>query len=200
MPDNLQFTQPKLLLVEGNDEVGFFTGLLRHLGIGGVQIVNYGGKDFFRRNIRAYVLEPTFAQVQSIGIVRDADDSAASARQSVLSGLNNAHLPEPPGNDMVEISVFITPDGSSPGALEDLCLKALADNTAISCVEDFLKCVAEVGYSPPRYPAKARMRTLLASLEDSETRLGIRSQRSAGPPWDWNHPAFTDLARFLSSL
>ena len=188
MPDNLQFTEPKLLLVEGNDEVGFFTGFLNFLGIAGVQIVSYGGNKSLGVNLGAYVREPTFAQVQSLGIVQDADDNANSARQSIVSTLSNENLPEPPGSDAVRVSVFVMPDGANPGALEDLCLKALDDNSAMPCGEVFLQCVSAAGYSPPSHPAKARIRTLLASLEDSEARLGIRSQRSAGPPWDWNHP------------
>ena len=200
MPDAIEFTEPRLLLVEGSDEVGFFRGFLNFLKITGVQIVNYGGKDSLRQNLRAYVREPTFAQVGSIGIVRDADESAHSARQSVLGSLNNANLPDPPGDAGVKIALFVMPDDSSPGALEDLCLAALVDNPAIDCVDAFLQCMEEAGYSPPIYLSKAKVRAFLVSLEDSEARLGIRAQRSNEIPWDWNHPAFTDLARFLRSL
>jgi hypothetical protein len=40
-------TESRLLLVEGKDEVHFFGTLLSHLGVGGVQVLDVGGKDGF---------------------------------------------------------------------------------------------------------------------------------------------------------
>ncbi|GEM_PF-1861259 len=38
----------KLLLVEGRDEVNFFTAFLKHTGIEDIQIIPVGGKDKFK--------------------------------------------------------------------------------------------------------------------------------------------------------
>ena len=198
MASDLQFTMPKLLLVEGRDEVGFFTGLLRHLNSEGVQVIDYAGKDSLSRRLPAYVREPSFAQIQSVAIVRDADANADAARQSVFGSLQRAGLPDPPGDESRKVSVFIMPDNFGPGALEDLCLAALRDDPAIGCVDDFLECAAAAGYAPPQYPSKARLRALLAAREDSEARLGIVAQRSGY--LNWNHAAFQPLADFLRNL
>ena len=41
----LPIVQPKLLLGEGIDELRFFSALLLNLGIGDLQVQQYGGKD-----------------------------------------------------------------------------------------------------------------------------------------------------------
>ena len=45
-------TKPKLLLVEGNDEVKLFDKLLADLGLVDVEIRDIMGKTKFRKNIR----------------------------------------------------------------------------------------------------------------------------------------------------
>ena len=205
MPVVLQFGSPKLLLVEGQDEVGFFTGLLNYLQIEDVQIVDYGGRNAFRPQMEAYTREPTFSEIRSMAVIVDADLSANSALQSIQDTLDHFGLPTPqtfllPAGDSPQVSIFVMPDNSSSGALEDLCLEALANDPAMQCVDNFLQCVEAACLQPPQSQYKARLRALLASLDDSEARLGIRSRRSAGLPWDWDHPAFAELAQFLKNL
>ena len=205
MLDNLHFEAPRLLLVEGQDEVGFFTGFLNHLGLRDYQIVDYGGKNAFRPRMEAYFREPTFSQVRAMAVIGDADLDANSAFQSIRDSLGNIGLPTPQSflsqaGDGLQVSIFIMPDNSSPGALEDLCLEAMSQNPTMICVNNYLLCVEAAGFPRPQSNSKARLRALLASLDDSEARLGIRSRRTTGLPWDWNHPTFTPLAQFLREL
>lgn len=204
MDSGLRFDEEKLLLVEGRDEENLFEAFLRHLGISGIRILSYRGKNNLQNRLEVYVDTPGFGQVQSIGIVRDADDSAQSALQSVQSSLRNVNLPSPqtfltPAGDSPRVSVFIMPDNASGGALERLCLSALADDPAMPCVEDFLRCVNDNVPAGPKDQDqdKAKIHAFLASREDPALRLGESAQRNYIP---FNHPAFTDLARFLSSL
>ena len=205
MDSGLRFDEEKLLLVEGQDEENLFEGFLRHLGIAGIRILSYRGKNNLQNRLKVYVDAPGFNQVQSIGIVQDADDSGAqSALQSVQSSLRNAGLPSPqtflsPAGDSPRVSVFIMPDNSSEGALEKLCLAAFADDPAMHCVLEFMRCVEDrVEFGPEEKDKdKARVHAFLASREDPELRLGEAAQRGYIP---WNHPAFTDLARFLENL
>ena len=205
MPDDLNFVESKLLLVEGRDEENFFEAFLRHLGISGIQVLSYRGKNNLGNRLEVYVDVPSFAQIQSIGIVRDADGSAHSALQSVQSSLRSVGLPAPqnflePAGDLPDsprVAVFIMPDNASPGALENLCLTALADDPAMGCVEDFMRCVQAAVKSPPPNPAKARMHAFLASRADPELRLGEAGQRRYLP---WDNPAFGDLAQFLKAI
>ena len=205
MDSVLRFDEEKLLLVEGRNEENLFAAFLRYLEITGVRILSYRGKDNLRNRLGVYVDAPGFGQVQSIGIVRDADDNAQSALQSVRDSLRNAGLSSPqtfltPAGDSPQVSVYIMPDNSGVGALEDLCLRALEDDPAMPCVDDFLRCVDAAATTPPQTPqnrAKARIHAFLSSREDPELRVGEAAQRGYIP---FNHSAFTNLAQFLQNL
>jgi hypothetical protein len=203
MPERpISVEKPKQLLVEGRDEEGFFGALLKHLDIDDIEVQNYGGKNNFRRFLNVFVISPEFDRVQSIGIVRDADDSAASAFQSVQGSLQFVNLPTPgemlaPAGDPPRVSVFILPDNTKCGALEDLCLSALEDDPAISCVSEFMQCVRQSAEEVPGNEAKARVHAFLASREDPELRLGEAAQRGFLP---WRNTAFAQLIGFLRCM
>ena len=174
------------LLVEGREEVQFFQAFLRHLGIGDIQIRDYEGKDNLRRYLLSFTGLNDFVHVRSVAIVRDADDNAPSALQSVQDSLRNAELSVPrgfttPSDGPPRISVFIMPDNHSAGALEQLCLSALADDSAMSCVDEFLRCVNDRVVDPPKDHQKARIHAFLASRQDPELRLGEAAQRGYIP-------------------
>lgn len=202
LPRAFELSHSKQLLVEGREEQLFFDAFLTFLGINDVQIQNCGGKDNLRPVLRTVSGSLDFPLVGSIGIVRDADNSAQSALQSVQSSLGNVGLPVPPSlitpaNGPPKVSIYIMPDNASTGALEQLCLAALANDPAMTCVEDFLTCVNARVTEPPKDQQKARVHAFLASREDPELRLGEATQRGY---FDWNHAAFTDLSQFLKEL
>ncbi len=195
-------SKPKQLLVEGMDEVMFFSAFMRELRIDDVQIINCRGKDNLKSVLLEITQNPDFPFLQSIGIVRDADDSAGSAFQSVQSALIDSGLPVPgqmliPSTEFPQTTVFIMPDNGGAGALEQLCLVALADDPAMPCVADFMQCVRERALAEPRNWDKAQIHAFLASREDPELRLGEAAQRGYMP---WGSSAFTELPRFLRAF
>ena len=201
-PRNFGLRHSKQLLVEGREEQFFFDAFLRHLGINDVQIQNCGGKDNLRAVLRTVAGSLDFPLVSSIGIVRDADDNAQSALQSVQDSLGNTDLPVPqsfltPAGESPTVSVFIMPDNYNNGALEHLCLSAAEQDPAMHCVEEFLACIHARVPNPPQDSGKSRIHAFLASRVDPELRLGEAAQRGY---IDWTHPAFNDLAQFLRNL
>ena len=81
-------TKEKLLLVEGRDDEGLFGALFAHLGgMPEIEIRRYEGKDKFRSYIHTLKMVRGFSAVTSIGIIRDADENAAGAFQSVRDSL-----------------------------------------------------------------------------------------------------------------
>ena len=195
-------SKPKLLLVEGRDEELVLGALLRHLGICDVQVQNYGGKNRLGYFLTTVTGEPNFDQIQSLGIVRDADDNAHSALESVQSSLQNVGLSVPetfldPAGNAPAVSVFIMPDNSGPGALERLCLNAWAGDPAMPCVDAFMQCVQDNVDMTPVAVDKARLHAFLASRETPDLRLGLAAQRGYLP---WHHPAFAALSTFLRNL
>ena len=192
----------KQLLVEGRDDDRFFRSLLRHLAIDDIQVRSYQGKDRIGSFLSILADELTADPVDAIGIVMDADDSMPATFQSIQDNLRNVGLPVPTEPlhltiDIPNVSAFIMPNNSGRGELEDLCLEAISDDSAMACVEDFILCVNNGVATPPRKLSKAKMHAFLASRERAYLRFGEFSESSEFP---WNHPAFTDLAQFLKNL
>ena len=165
-------TKPKLLLVEGKDEVELFEKLLTDLGLVDVDIRDIMGKTKYRKNIEALPRLSGFGEVTSVGIVTDADKQPKGTFDSVCDALGAAGLPKPtaplqPVGDAPQVMVMILPDGETPGMLEDLCLESVADDPAMSCVEEYFRCLEgrlEAGALPGN-PSKARVRAFLAAME-----------------------------------
>ncbi len=206
---NLQILQPRLLLVEGNDDLHFFRRIIERRQSDGVQIIEFGGKDKLG-DFLADVLVPRVRMtdlVRTVGVVRDADEFYDRAFQSVANSLHRAGLPVPAApmvsaNGMLDgsaiyASVYIMPDNGSPGDLESLCLEAVRDAPAMPCVSCYFDCLQSIGHVP-RQESKARLRAFLASHPDDPTLLTGNALAAGVIPWD--SPAFDDIHRFLDTL
>ncbi len=165
-------TKPKLLLVEGKDEVKLFEKLLADLGLVDIEIRDIMGKTKYRKNIEALPRLSGFGEVTSVGIVTDADKQPKGTFDSVCDALGVAGLPRPTAplqavGDAPLVMVMILPDGETPGMLEDLCLESVADDPTMSCLEEYFRCLEEQleAGAFPGNPSKARVRAFLASME-----------------------------------
>jgi hypothetical protein len=139
--DGLQLPQAKapiayskVLVVEGHDAFQFFKALLRHLNLlAEIEIRNSGGVDDLSTYLRVLAGTSGFSGVNSLGIIRDAEDDATAAFASICNGLAQTKL-SVPDNPMVivegkpRVSVFILPDCASQGMLETLCLQAVSND------------------------------------------------------------------------
>jgi len=165
-------TKPKLLLVEGRDEVKLFDKLLADLNIEDVEMRDIMGKTKFRKNIKSLPTLSGFWRVTSIGIVQDADTDPKGAFDSICGALQAADLPIPtaplqPVGDDPQVMIMILPDAETPGMLEDLCLESVTNDPAMACVAEYFRCLEErlkAGTLPGNL-SKARVRTFLASME-----------------------------------
>jgi hypothetical protein len=195
-------SKPKLLIGEGKEEVDFFTAFLTHLNITDVQVEQYGGKQELPSYLKTLVVRPDYQNVVSLGITRDADNSAQSAFQSVCSSLNRASLPVPskPGEivgDSPQVSIMILPDGQNSGMLEDLFLTAIETDPVLPCVDEYFDCVYRTSGRKPNNMAKARVHTWLASQLEPDKRLGEAAKAGYLP---WDSPGFDSLKQFLEAL
>jgi hypothetical protein len=194
--------RPKLLIAEGDEDARFFGAFCHHLGLNDIQVLPIGGKTQLPSNLKALKGVTGFSQVIALGIIRDADEDANAAFQSVCSALQHAGLPIPtkpmtPAPGRPRVLVMILPDNQSPGALEDVCLKAIAGTPAMRCVDEFFCCLQRHRLPPPKNLSKAKVLAYLTSLPEPDKRLGESAQAGY---WDWDHPAFSDLKDFLRSL
>ena len=117
----LEIRSDRLFLIEGRDEFNLFDALLKHcLGTAGrqdIQIIEAGGRHNFRHGILAIKAEAaSHAPLCSLGVIRDADDDAQGAFQSVCDALRHAGYEPPAAHGRVSagdppVGVFILPDG-----------------------------------------------------------------------------------------
>jgi hypothetical protein len=206
---NFQIEHSRLLLVEGNDDVHFFRRIIDRRQSEGIQIIEFGGKHKlgeFLTNVLVPRVRATDI-VRIIGVARDADDYYDRAFQSVGNSLRRAGLPVPnapivSANGMLDgaamlATVYIMPDNGSPGDLEALCLDAVRDAPAVSCVDRYFECLQSVG-RVPRQGSKARLRAFLSSNPDDPTLLTGNAIAAGVIPWD--SPSFDDVHKFLDVL
>lgn len=192
-------TDPKLLLVEGVSDKYLFVALLEHLGLTGIQVINYEGTSNLRPRLRAIESSPDFADmVTSMGIVRDADNNATNAFESVHDALVAVGLPAPSQplrfeGRIPQVAILIVPPGQSSGAIEDVCLASVASDRATPCVDAYIQCIEQVVTHTPSNQAKARLQAFLASRE----RPGLLLGQAA---WPWEHAAFDPLKQLLRML
>jgi hypothetical protein len=198
----LKISKPKLLIVEGRDEECFFCALIEHLGKNDIQVAGIGGKDKLRMNLKGLIKDPGFSKVGSLGIVRDADTDPTAAFQSVRESLRACMLPSPkkplnPAKGVPRVAVMIIPPHKQQGALEDLCLEAIAEDSALICVDQYFACLDQQKIDQPKSLSKAKVRVFLASREDPTLPLGISAQKGY---WPLDSKAFSTVKDFLKSL
>ncbi len=196
----------RILAVEGNDECGFFEALLETMRISNVQTFDIGGKDKFKIELPLLVNAENFGSVTDLALVRDAEkEGVTAAFGSVISTMGKHGLPIP--QRPMEIatdgkrrtSVFIMPDNSNLGMLEDLCLKSVIGTPTYECVDSFVECFSEyLAHNGERFnESKARVQAFLCSRVPIANRLGIAAKMGH---WDLAADCFGDIKTFLNSM
>jgi hypothetical protein len=193
--------RPNVLVVEGEEEKRFFGALLKHLKLQNIQIMPIGGKEQLRRTLKTLALSPNFSEVVSLGVVRDADANPDTAFQSVRDALQAAGLPTPerpllPVGESPRVAVLILPEVDTPGMLEDLCLRAVAQDPAMGCVEQYFECLQHKGLSLPDNMSKAKVQVFLASRQ-AGLRLGEAAEKGY---WPWDAKSFEQVKDFLQRI
>ena len=207
MDKNFRIKSTRLLAVEGKDEYNFFNALLKHLLISDVLVVDIGGKNKFSVEFPLLYNLEGFGKIEKLGFVRDAEiNPAKSAFDSICNLLKKHNLPVPNNINEIRndcnphIGIFIMPDNSGTGMLENLCLKTIESLPQYSCVDGFITCVAE--YQPEKEKKffnepKSRIQTYLASRSPIVSSLGIAAQNGY---WDFNHVCLDNIKFFLSTI
>jgi hypothetical protein len=195
-------SEPNLLLVEGQDEVNFFTRFIDVMDLRNIQVLEFGGSEKFRPNIINLPKLDNFDSVISVGIVRDADTSARNTFTSIQDALRDANLPVPPqpmtlSGDEQRVIVYIMPDNNNNGSLEDLCLRSILEDPTYSCVDEYFNCLYKITGEHHSHESKSRVQVYLAKYSNVNSRLGIAALRNI---WNWNHPVYDPLKDFLRQL
>ena len=194
--------QPKLLFVEGYDELALYRALAAHLRISDMQVITFGGKDNLKVELEATCVLPGFAEVRSVGIVRDADCSPEGAFCSVQCALRQAipklRVPSKPlqwTRAVPRVGIFIQPSPQANGALETMCLKAVEADAAMSCVNQLFECLKRGKVPSPKNLPKAKAYAFLATRPEPGKRIG-----EAGSYWNWESDAWDSVKTFLAAM
>lgn len=193
---------PKLLVVEGKEDKRVFDCLLKYLSITSVEVRPFGGKDGLKAYLRLVAKSPGFQDVESLGIVRDADADPANAFKAVRDALREVQLAVPKACGQIcvdrrRVGVMILPGKDRTGALEDLCLESVQGDGAMKCVDEYFDCLVEQGLKVPSENAKKKAHVFIASRSGSARLLGEAAEAGV---WPWDSPAFCEVKRFLRSL
>lgn len=202
MVEPAKIERPTQLLVEGNDQKNFFGAFVDDLGIQNVQIQNFGGVDELRGFLRAFVRAPYFDMVSSIGVIRDAEESAANAFRSVQSSLRNAKLPVPASarrraGATPAVTVMILPDDNQSGMLETLLCKSFEEFPVNGCINEFIACARRILDTEIERLDKARAHAYLATRPRPHVSVGVAAHKGY---WPFDHEAFADVRAFLRNL
>jgi len=198
-----QIESASLLLVEGEDEKRFFCGFVDRTVPGKqVQVIAAGGKYSLQNNLEVIVKDRGFDEVRWLGIVQDADTDAQGALQRIQSALETVGLPVPsaswvPTNTDPAVVAIVLPDGSSPGDLEELLLRAVEreDPARMKCVTGYFDCLEVNDVQQPRQLSKAKTHAYLSSLEPPDLQLGLAAKRGVLP---LKSSAFERLRQLIS--
>ena len=201
----LRIEQPKQVFVEGNDEVRLFGALARHLGISGVQVNQYRGRDNLRPLLKALPLLDGFENINSLAVVADVNSNRNGTEQRIRAALSAANLPSPRRSlevlvqDNMRVCYLVVPHGAESGMIEDVCLASVQADLAIDCVERYFECIEQTNVRGPRevWLAKARLHAFLASRERPDLRLGEAADAGI---WDFGADAFRPLKDLLQLL
>lgn len=198
----VKISKPRLLLVEGKDEVNFFTAFMEYMELQDIQIINVEGTPQFKPKLKALSFSPLFSKVTSIGVVRDADTNSNSAFQSVCNALESAELPVPehplvPTGNNPQVTVMILPGEDERGMLEDLCLKSVGSDPAIPCMEQYCQCLQQKCPSLPRIKSKAKVQVFLASRKEVGKSLGVAAKAGY---WPLHDTVFDNVNNFLQLI
>ena len=192
-----------MLVVEGSDDVCFFTTLLKKLNIiEGVYVSALGSKHRFNEDLPDIQKRPGFSSLTHLGLIRDKDDDDAfeSVKNILQRKLNFKTVPNKNGEFIggePNVGILIMPGSGVDGTmLEDLCLETVKNHEAMACVDDFMGCVSALR-NPPRNPAKSKVQAFLAAQPQTASSVGIAAQKGY---WNIDSPVLYELKAFLENF
>ena len=205
-----QIQTPGLIWCEGPNDFAFFRRMVGYLGLNDrLRVEQFEGKPNIPTYLEIIRLRPGFSELKALGIVRDADEDAAGALQSVQHHLRLNGLVAPVRAGAPEagvcfdglvrsVGIFLAPDGLERGALESLYLRSIELSPTVDCAKAFMQCVTpHLQSSLVAHLAKVEFYTWLAASESPGILPG---QAMDANIIDRNNPAFDPIKAFLTQL
>ena len=146
-----------------------------------------------------------FDSVECFAFFRDADNNARDAFEKlcrdIRAMMSNVTLPAQMkqfSNGNPRIGIFIMPNNSSKGMLENLCLKSVKDKPAMECVNSFFDCVTKLEEKPKKKELpKAMAQAFLSSQPEIVNCVGLGAQRKY---WEFDSSELDELKLFIENI
>jgi hypothetical protein len=197
-----EIVRPRLVLVEGKDEVNFFAAFCEKRGLPDVQFMEYGGKSNLSSFLYTVPKLRNFSTVRGLAVIRDADSDSSAAFQSITSALKRAELPVPtaeltPSRGTPVTAALVLPGYGVVGALEDCLLTSIVGNPYLPLVEDFIGDVERLKGSPLSEASKSKVRSFMAVQDPSHDLLGVSAKDGV---WPLDHSAFAGIEKVITII
>ena len=197
-----KITKKILLLVEGKDEESFFEAFIEYLklDLDSVDIFCVEGKNNFKNHIPVLFKNAGMDKVKKIAIIRDADENAKSALESIANVLMKVGVKKSKRDEYIfngrKVFIYIMPDNKNKGMLETLCLKSVKNNPVMTCVNKFERCLKHINTNPKNME-KTKSLVFLAAMPEDVHSVGIGAKKGY---WDFSAKEFESLKKFIKKL
>jgi hypothetical protein len=204
-----EITGDRVVFVEGRFDSELLRGLCSQRRLVPPQVIPLAGKTPGKGIYERYLNQARFqnASVRGVGFIRDSDFAQPDSAFSSLCGLFTS-LGWPPPADVDQFittplgckaAIHIVPARGQPGCLETLCMRAVAEDPASKCVEEFLECLNGQGIQHEGgQREKAKMQAFVASRPKPQTPLRVLFGETT--TWRYDSREYDPLASFLSKL
>jgi|GEM_PF-2579790 len=192
IPMTFEFTKPRFLLCEGDDDKGFLETLIQQRGLPDFQVCHsaecneagsdgkgVGGRAGFVHSLTGFAPITSFKKVKAILIVTD-NDTARSFRDVSDALTVNGHIAPATAADVGSVhgkplAILMIPSSAIHGDLEKLCFPEVVAKwpKADQCVTDFLVCTGADHWAKQSSINKARLRSATVAFNEAEPYMGI---------------------------
>ena len=200
-----EFTKPKLILVEGPDDVSFFIKLIDHLEIKNFYVYAVDSVTKFNSFLEKDIVNIRgFNRLTHLAIIRDKDsgtiEDACSSITNILSIKTKIERPASKhglwSDGSPKTGIFIMPGKLDGTMLEDLCLSTVNNKPEMKCVNEFANCI-ETTVGKTKNMAKTKTIAFLAAQEEPVSTINLGSLKKY---WNLDAPELNELKQFLSEL
>ena len=202
----------RLLIVEGKEDLFFLAGIVQHLIEAGEDILPFmaksaGGATEIPDEIEGTPQIPGYQTLESIAVLRDADDNPRGSRESVLDAFARTGLLRKirrrytaiPGTPRV--SVFLLPDDEHKGALETACMNSALTTPQAPCIDEFLRCADRaITRKQPQTISQQHKSWAYAFLATTDKPEDEVSEACWAGTWDITSKEFIKLIGFLRTF
>lgn len=190
--DTIELVRTKLLLVEGKEDKALCEHLLALLQINDVQIHDCKGVRGIKDVLGTLHLATGADRVKTVGAIRDADKDPVTATLSVRNAMLASSIAAR------HKQAFVAPDNCSPGSIEDLFLRAVADTPVGGCLKAFFECLEKQGLQALS-SSHLKSGIFLTTRQGLSVHAGLPDAMRHEPEL-LMHAAFDPLKNFLREL